>query len=103
MKKNENEKFISAEQIIESLLDKGEHKLVVLCENSMDKKSISKDIGSKLRENPEIKVNGSVFRVQTNMLQVGNNKVFLGLKGDEKYLVDHYPNDAIKYLEIKNA
>jgi len=103
MEKNKNEKFISVDKIIESLLDKKEHKLVVLCENSSDKKFISKDIGNKLREKPEIKINGELFRVQTNMVQVGNNKVFLGLKGDEKYLVDHYSSDIIKYLEIKDA
>lgn len=101
MENAKKDKFVNIDKIVDSLLESGEHKMVVLCESSSDKRDIVKVVGSKLRENPAIKVNGSVFRVQNNMLQVGSNKVFLGLKGDEKFLVDHYPEEAIKYLEEK--
>jgi hypothetical protein len=78
----------------------GDNKLVVLFGDSVTKKKRAAEIGNSIKKDPTIVVNrNEPFRIQNNMLILGERKVILGLKDDEKYLVGHYPEGIIRYYE----
>lgn len=97
-----------SEEDIMNLLIKGadtedDNKLVLLFQNTKEKRIFSDKIGRALLDSSLFNIDKTkALTIRNNVLRSNNTKVFLGLKIDEELLTSDYSDDQIKYYEKRD-
>lgn len=93
-------KNFSRKAVIDFLINGGKEKnrFVLLFDSTKQIRDFTDKIGDDLKNDIQIKLSGAYkYKVQRNLLQVNENKVYIGLKNDEDLLLNNYSEDVIRY------
>lgn len=100
---SDNKKFSKNDALNYLMSEDNENKSVVLLfDDSKAVRDFSDKLGSELRGQISTSM-GVKYRVRQNMLQVGERKVFLGLKQDEELLLNNYDSEVVKHFGDEDA
>lgn len=94
-------KYFNSKNVVDFLIngDKEKNRFVLLFDNSKQVREFSDRIGNDLKNDMQVKLSGDYkYRVQKNLLQVNDNKIYIGLKHDEDLLLNSYSEDVIRYF-----
>lgn len=84
--------------LLEGINSMNKKVIVLLFDNSNQKNKVANTVVEAIRKNPNFHINlKKPLLFQTNIIQVNNYKVYLGLKKDEKFLVNIYGKSSIFY------
>lgn len=92
--------FLNNDQVVDFLLDKNnDGKLMLLFEDSKSLKSFSNDIGKYLNSNKAFIADTKKHRVRSNMVQVDDKIIYLGLKAHKDLLLNNYSEKELRYYK----
>ena len=95
------DKNFNVKNVVDFLIsgDKDKNRLVLLFDNSKQIRDFSDVIGSSLKNDINVKLSGAYkYKIQKNLLQVNENKIYIGLKNEEDLLLNNYSEDVIRYF-----
>lgn len=100
----EDKKTFSKNDALNYLMSENDQdkSVVLLFDDSKAVRDFSDRLGSEVRGQIATTM-GVKYRVRQNMVQVGEKKVFLGLKQDEELLLNNYDSEVVKHYGEEDA